>query len=125
MRRADLWMPLALGRLWVLAARRVAPRVDRRHALQAQARGTSPPGATLPRARADVGLESRRAPGALLSRGTCRTMPDARRCPPSRWTRSNTLVALCVGGVLLSLPWLQLNVEPSVPLGLYHLHAVR
>src|SRR5262249_15732060 len=105
MRRDHLWMPLALGRLWVRAARRLAPRVDRRHALQAHAPGTRPPGATLPRARADGGLASRRAPGALLSRGTCRTRTDARRCQPSRWTRSNTLVALWVGGVLLSVPW--------------------
>jgi len=52
-------------------------------------------------------------------------MREARYRQPYRWTRSNTLVAVLVGGLLLSLPWFQLNIEPSVPLGLYHLHAVQ
>jgi conjugative transfer signal peptidase TraF len=52
-------------------------------------------------------------------------MTEARQSQTCRWTRSNTLVAVVVGGLLLSLPWFQLNIEPSVPLGLYHLHAVR
>jgi type IV secretory pathway protease TraF len=41
-----------------------------------------------------------------------------------RWTRSNTLVALLVASSLLSLPWVRVNVEPSVPYGPYRLRAV-
>jgi conjugative transfer signal peptidase TraF len=33
-------------------------------------------------------------------------------------------MALAVGSVLLSLYWFRLNIEPSVPLGIYRLHAV-
>jgi type IV secretory pathway protease TraF len=43
---------------------------------------------------------------------------------PRRWTRSNTGCALLVAGYLFSLPWVRLNVEPSVPYGLYRLQTV-
>jgi type IV secretory pathway protease TraF len=33
-------------------------------------------------------------------------------------------MALAVGSVLLSMYWFRLNIEPSVPLGIYRLHAV-
>ena len=34
------------------------------------------------------------------------------------------MLALALGGSLLSLPWVRVNVEPSVPVGIYRLHAV-
>jgi type IV secretory pathway protease TraF len=45
-------------------------------------------------------------------------------CQGSRWTRSNTCCALMVAGCLLSMIWFRVNIEPSVPLGVYRLHAV-
>ena len=46
-------------------------------------------------------------------------------CQGRRWTRSNTCCALMVAGCLLSLIWFRVNIEPSVPLGVYRLHAVQ
>jgi type IV secretory pathway protease TraF len=46
------------------------------------------------------------------------------RCPARRWTRSNTLCAILVAGCLLSMLWFRVNIEPSVPYGVYRLHAV-
>ena len=45
-------------------------------------------------------------------------------CQGRRWTRSNTCCALMVAGCLLSMIWFRVNIEPSVPLGVYRLHAV-
>lgn len=45
-------------------------------------------------------------------------------CQGRRWTRSNTYCALMVAGCLLSMIWFRVNIEPSVPLGVYRLHAV-
>ena len=45
-------------------------------------------------------------------------------CQGRRWTRSNTCCALMVAGGLLSLIWLRVNIEPSVPYGVYRLHAL-
>ena len=45
-------------------------------------------------------------------------------CQGRRWTRSNTCCALMVAGCLLSMIWLRVNIEPSVPYGVYRLHAV-
>lgn len=41
------------------------------------------------------------------------------------WTLSNTLCAALVAGCLVSLYWVRVNIEPSVPYGLYRLHGVR
>ena len=45
-------------------------------------------------------------------------------CQGRRWTRSNTCCALMVAGCLLSMIWFRVNIEPSVPYGVYRLHAV-
>jgi type IV secretory pathway protease TraF len=34
-------------------------------------------------------------------------------------------VALLLGGCLLSLRWVRVNIEPSVPVGVYLLHTAR
>src|SRR5262245_61715642 len=44
--------------------------------------------------------------------------------PTRHWTRNNTCCALLVAGCLFSLIWVRLNVEPSVPYGLYQLAPV-
>ena len=49
----------------------------------------------------------------------------AARCQAHHWTRSNTIMAAVVGSLLLSLCWFRVNVEPSVPRGVYRLHAIR
>src|SRR5262245_51440773 len=49
----------------------------------------------------------------------------AARCQTHHWTRRNTMMAAVVGSLLLSLCWFRFNVEPSVPRGVYRLHAIR
>ena len=49
----------------------------------------------------------------------------AARCQAHHWTRRNTMMAAVVGSLLLSLCWFRFNVEPSVPRGVYRLHAIR
>src|SRR5712691_2795765 len=42
-----------------------------------------------------------------------------------RWTHTTTILTLVLVGGLLSLRWVRVNIEPSVPVGIYRLHAVR
>jgi len=46
---------------------------------------------------------------------------------PSRklWAHSTIILPLVLVGGLLSLRWVRVNIEPSVPVGVYRLHAVR
>src|SRR5262245_373917 len=53
-----------------------------------------------------------------------RVIQQTRRRQARHWTWSNTLMATMVGSLLLSMGWFRLNVEPSVPLGVYRLHAI-
>ncbi len=54
-----------------------------------------------------------------------RDAPRGDRSRGRRWARSNTVVALLLGGCLLSLRWVRVNIEPSVPVGVYLLHTAR
>jgi conjugative transfer signal peptidase TraF len=59
-------------------------------------------------------------------RGASRQMRGVQReTRGRRWTRSNTILTLVLVGGLLSLRWVRVNIEPSVPVGVYLLHAVR
>src|SRR5882762_8963010 len=65
-------------------------------------------------------------------RGSVELASDVRQASPRddrvmgrRWSRSNTILALLIGGCLLSLRWVRVNIEPSVPLGVYRLHTIR
>jgi conjugative transfer signal peptidase TraF len=50
---------------------------------------------------------------------------DTSPCQGRHWTQRNTIVAAVLGSLLLSLYGFRVNVEPSVPLGVYRLHAIR
>src|SRR5262245_55406104 len=59
----------------------------------------------------------------LIQQGHRRVAPCYQPLP-RRWPWPTRVVASVMGGCLLCLPWVGLNIEPSVPLGFYRLHAV-